>query len=215
MDHFDLVRTAQPEHDWEHFYKLKQGNIYVECGAFWGRYALIASPKIGPSGKAILIEASPDNAATIAKVIKEYKLTNATLIEEAVSDHQHQTSFIVEGNPSGNRIDEGGIEFDGSQRKMVSKAKNYKSVVLMADSLDNMLAGIDHVDLLAADIENNEPAMLRGCTRLFKERRIKNVAIAIYHSKQEEIECIEILKKAGFVSIQIDGGILYGRLPTQ
>ena len=62
----DMVLSGGPEHDWERYYKLKPGNVFVEVGPFVGRYAMIGSRK-GCSW-VILIEPSPltINSGTIS-----------------------------------------------------------------------------------------------------------------------------------------------------
>jgi hypothetical protein len=53
-----IFASCSPEHQWEGKYRLREGDVFVEAGAFWGRYGLIAS-KGWRKGEGHLDRASP------------------------------------------------------------------------------------------------------------------------------------------------------------
>ncbi len=71
---YDVRNFSLPEHNWEKHYHLKEGDIYVEVGAFWGRYGLRAINS--KCSKVILIEPSPENITTIKNLLNIIELKN-------------------------------------------------------------------------------------------------------------------------------------------
>ena len=140
-----LVDSGTPEHNWEGHYILKEGDVFVEAGAFWGRYGKIASRRVGSSGRVILIEASPENQRTIEDLIKRDNMTNVTLVKAAVWSSKGYSKFITYGNPAGHRLASEG------------DAQNFSSNISQVEmvTLDELLPGlgVDILDLLACDIE--------------------------------------------------------------
>lgn len=212
--HLSLVDTGTPEHNFEAHYILKPGDIYVEAGAFWGRYGRIASKKVKTGGIVVLIEASPENYRTIEALIKRDGLDNVTLVKKAVWSSRGRGQFVTYGNPSGHRL---AIESDRT---------NYPSSIVECeyDTLDNILLDqlhLIHVDLLACDVEGAEVEMVKGARELLNLGAIRNVALAAYHSHLPEEsldaptpgakEIMEILKIKGFKGLVYENGLVYGR----
>lgn len=204
INHLDLVDTGTPEHNWEGHYLLKPGNTYVEAGAFWGRYGRIASSKVGPTGRVILIEASPENYRTLEALIKRDGLDNVTVVKKAVWGSRGSGQFVTYGNPSGHRL---AIESDRA---------NYQSNIVDCeyDTLDNILAGlgIQHVSLLACDVEGAEVEMVKGADTYLTYGRIHNVALAAYHTQGNPEGIMESLKSKGFKGLKYEEGIVYGHV---
>jgi FkbM family methyltransferase len=193
-----------PEHQWEGKYRLREGDVYVEAGAFWGRYGLIASRRVGEKGKVILIEPHPFNISMIKNVIQKYNLSNVTLIEAAVWSSNGIMDFCVKGNPA------------GAKKAVDSDAKD-TIIKVQAYTLDDILTklSIQYVDLLAADVEGAEVEMVRGAEKYLTEHRIKNLAIAAYHKPEFPGEIMKILKTKGYKDIVYNenkphyGGVVY------
>jgi len=201
-----LFVSDPPEHQWEGKYRLKEGDVFVEAGAFWGRYGLIASKRVGPTGKVILIEPYPENVQMIKNVIKWYNLTNVIIVEAAVWNEDKILDFYILGNPAGGNVTKYRID----KPKGIIKVQVYK--------LDTILTNlkIEYVDLLAADVENAEIQLVQGAEKYFTEHRIKNVAIAAYHVKGNSEFIINFLKSKGYKNLEYYhslphyGGVVYG-----
>lgn len=200
--HIELVDTGTPEHNWEGHYLLKEGNVFVEAGAFWGRYGRIASRKVGPNGRVILIEASPENQRTIEALIRRDGLGNVTLVKGAVWSSKGRSSFVTYGNPAGHRL---GVEADST---------NFPSNVIEVDlvTLDDLLPslGVSEVTLLSCDVEGAEIEMVKGAEKLLSTGKIKNVALAAYHAPGNSESIMEILWAKGFKALRYEEGIVYG-----
>jgi len=206
-----LFHTGCPEHQFEGKYRLQPGDTFVEAGAFWGRYGLIASKRVGPEGKVVLIEGNPQNTDVIEGVIKHYSLSNVTLVKGIVWSRDEYTKMCVWGNPA------------GSRRAFDSDLVNYPDSIVdvRAYTLDALLPelGVQNVDLLACDVEGAEVEMVLGADRYLGEGRIRNVALAAYHQAGFPEQIMDFLRKRGFVDLFYSndlpqfGTVVYGRRP--
>ena len=196
----ETVRSAGPEHEWERYYKLKPGDVFVEAGAFWGRYGIIASLK--GCSKIILIEASPANIATIENVVAVDGLKNVILVKKAITSEKKKVGFVTWGNPAGNRLSHGPDDFPGD------------TVEVEGDTLDNILTdlGVDCVDLLASDCEGAEIDLVKGAEKYLKEARIRHVAIGTYHAQGNHEAVASMLGERGFKGLKYEDGVTYGHL---
>ncbi|MCK4266566.1 MAG: class I SAM-dependent methyltransferase, partial [Thermoplasmata archaeon] len=205
----ELIESGPVQHNWEKHYSLKEGDIFVEAGAFWGRYVWKASKKVG-TGRVIAIEPSPYNIR-ILKILKEVeRLDNVTIVEKAIWSEPGKEQFFVQENPASHQLKRLPLVKTG---EMPSEEAEY--VEVDADTIENILndLGLPHVDLLGADIEGAGLAMLKGCGK-FLDGRIRNIAVAVYHMHKPKIdEFMSILKDKGYKASREDEGIVYARKP--
>lgn len=201
----EMVLADKIEHDWEKYYKLKPGNVFVEIGAFWGRYGLVAQKLVGKNGKVILIEASPVNVTTLKDLVNNRLLDkeNVIIVPRAIGDKKELVKFYNRGNPASHGLmpsEKRGLDIGGD--------------LIEIDTLDNVLdsLGIEDVDLLGCDCEDCEIKMLLGAGKRLSSGRMKNVAIATYHSEGNHEKASEILKRHGFKDIILDDTITYGHI---
>jgi len=207
-----LFASAPPEHQWEGKYRLKQGDVFVEAGAFWGKYGLIASKRVGSKGRVILIEGNPYNLKMLQHVVQSYNLSNVEIVEGIVWSEDGTKKFYIAGNPVASKV------------ANKDDLTNFPGEIIdvKAYSLDSLLRQlqVDHVDLLAADVEGAEVEMVKGADRYFTEKRIRHVAIAAYHNQDMFPEIIiRILKSKGYKDLDYRdmymphyGGIVYGHV---
>lgn len=204
----EVVKSGAPEHKWDKYYRLKSGDIFVEAGAHFGRFGMIAS-MVGC--KVILIEPSPINILTMENLISKEKLENIILVKKAVSKSKSIQDFIVyHNNPEANEL-----ASSQTSNQYSGKFPNNYSIKVETDTIDNILTelNIDNVDLLSADIEGAEVDMVKGMNVYLSEKRIKNVAIATYHGEQNPIEVSAMLREHGYKNIRTDEGVTYARVP--
>jgi len=203
-----LFSTGYPEHQFEGRYRLKPGDVYVEAGAFWGRYGLVASHRVGPSGRVILIEPNPFNHQMIERMVERYSLPNVTLVKCGVWNIDGTLPFVFHGNPAGGR------------RAIEADKIRYPEDILEVPvrCLDTLLPelGVDLVHLLACDVEGAELELTIGCRRLLDEKKILNTALCAYHALEMPEFVMRELKEHGYEAeyhhnLPHYGGIVYGR----
>lgn len=198
-DFLKYVKVRRPEHNYQKYYSLKEGDTYVEAGAFWGTNGIKASEKVGSTGRVILIEPSPITFTLLKKVVKFYKLYNVSLVEKAVWNKNGLMFFDFESRPTNHCLKEDG------------------GMLVLTDTLDNILIDLDveKVDLFAADVEGAEVGMIEGCKVYLGHEKIRNVAIAAYHNQKNFEAISRFLGWYGFKEITWDfseQGILYSSL---
>ena len=205
-----LIDSGDVQHNWEKHYQLKEGDIFVEGGAFWGRYVRKASKKVGSTGQVIAIEPSPENIRILKVLTEAEALENVTIVEKALWSEPGKEQFFIQENPASHQLKRLPLVKTG---EMPPEEAEYVEVEL--DTIENILLGlgIDHVNLLSADIEGAGLAMLKGCGKYLDEKRIRNFAVAVYHmprAKQEEF--ISILRNKDYEASLEDEGIVYAHL---
>lgn len=195
-----IVKFGSPDHEFEKYYNLKEGDVYLEAGAFYGRQAMIASQK--GCSKIILIEPSPINIATIENLIKLGEIKNVVLVKKAVSNEKKVVRFNVSGPSCGHSL------------QYVDNNPNVVDVNM--DTIDNILTelGIEYVDLFACDVEGAEVDMVIGTDKYFTEKRIRNIALGAYHHPSLHPKILEILENKGYKDLTYDnyGGVIYGHV---
>lgn len=203
-----LIGSGRVQHNWEKHYQLKEGDIFVEGGAFWGRYIRKASKQVGPTGRVITIEPSPENIKILKVLIKAENLENVTLVEKALWSEPGRDLLFTQGNSASHQLK----LLPGAQTgKPLPEDAGYVEVEL--NTIDNILTdlGIKYVDLLSADIEGAELEMLRGCVNYLSEKRIRNIAVAVYHIRVDLQDAfMGFLREKGYKDIsREDEGIVY------
>jgi len=204
----ELFGTGLPEHQFEGKYRLRAGDVYVEAGAFWGRYGLIASRRVGEAGRVILIEGNPYNLEVLGKVVSHYGLTNVQVVPGIVCSSDGVLDFCIEGNPASSR--------KATESDRLNHPRSVISV--QAWTLDRLLENlhVETVDLLACDIEGAEYEMVKGADRYLKEKRIRNLALCVYHAPGMPEKVSTFLRERGYSvfysgSTPQYGGVVYGR----
>ena len=88
---------------------LREGDVFLDVGANIGFYSLVASRRVGPSGKVIAIEADPYNCDRLRKNIDLNAVCNIQVVNAGVTDekqvlrlginprHRGGNSFFREG----------------------------------------------------------------------------------------------------------------------
>lgn len=202
----EALTCGLPEHNYEKYYSLKNGDVFVEGGAFFGRYANIASKKVGVKGKIIAIEPSPLNTPILRG--NTDKLGNVTVIEKALWSSEGLARFWI--NPDSEKV-------RWSAHKLaVLKSHGFgEHVEVKVDTLDNILTSfeIEKVDLLAWDVEGSGMEALKGTKNFLESNKILNLALCFYHrSLYESVEeASKIIEGYGYKILEKEG-IVYATL---
>ena len=166
--------TTREDEIVEHF-RPKEGDIVVDVGAHIGRYTIIASKRVGESGKVIAIEAHPGNFEMLNRNVKLNKLTNVTALNYAVYSKESKLKLYVPGEESG---------FTIYNTITTNRAKpDEKFIEVNANTLDNLLlqqqSGISHADInwIKIDVEGAEFEVLKGATDILSNS--KDIALLI------------------------------------
>jgi FkbM family methyltransferase len=148
---------------------LKPGMTVLDIGAHHGLYTLLASRRVGRTGKVVAFEPSPRERKALRFHLKINSCSNVAVQALALSDENTQaTLHVVESWAAG----------CNSLRPPDVPAQTSPVKVQVA-RLDDWLAkhDISKVDFIKLDVEGAELAVLRGATELL-ERRPRPVILA-------------------------------------
>ena len=157
---------------------LKPGWVVYDLGANAGFYTLIASRRVGESGRVVAFEPAPKNIANLKKHIKINRAKNAAVEAVAVSDTNEEVKFDVYAGGAVGKISVTGIP-------------------VRAVRLDDFIREerLPPPDLMKIDVEGAEAAVLRGAENTLKE--FKPVLFLATHSNSLRKECLEFLAALG------------------
>jgi len=175
-------RMNEWEEKFEHFFKIEQGETAVDVGACYGDTALPMLLKVGVTGKVIAIEPLPINAKFLRLNLQ--KLSNCEIIEKAMWKERGLISFWASPILTGGSIE------GGYRRK--------KEIKVLADTLDNTLAGIE-VDFLKIDVQGSEIQVLEGASETLS--RVPKCIVGTHHwdsPARTYPKVMEVLKKFGY-----------------
>ena len=136
------------------------GSIVLDVGANIGLYTLEAAKAVGPKGRVIAIEASPDHISTIKRSVGLNRFRNVDIISSAVGEVEGVTTLIL---PEGANH---GMFTLGSVTGSVTRRVNVKRI-------DDILKEQEvlSVDFIKMDIEGSELVALKGATETLKRFR--------------------------------------------
>ncbi len=182
---------------------VRPGMTFVDVGANWGYFTLVAAHLAGPSGRVIAVEADPRAACAIRANLVRNRLGTVQVFEVAAADapcEMHVSPYEVHGSASGN--------FGVAQ---VNAHAGAGSLVVRGRPLDEVFdaAHADRIDVLKMDIEGGEAAALRGLRRSFADRRIDRIILELHPDALRGLgssvaAVCEALVSAGFVGWHID-----------
>jgi FkbM family methyltransferase len=164
-----------------------QGNIVFDIGANVGFYTLLASILVGPLGKVFAFEPVPKNLLYLKRHIQLNRLTNVSIIEAAVSDHN---GFA--------RFDEGITRSEG----YISSEGNLFVRTVGLDEL-YLQGKILIPDFMKIDVEGAEMSVLRGAKSILQH--FHPVIFLSTHGEYVHQQCIGFLKSIDYKIKTIDG----------
>lgn len=131
-------------------YRLRPGDIVIDCGAYTGWEALLFSRLVGSAGRVVAIEAHPVSYGCLVEMCRRNHLSNVALVQCAAWDLAgtiqltdtagHQANTIVAGETG---------------------------IAVEARTLDEIVQqlGLKRVDFISMNIEGAEAAAFRGATK--------------------------------------------------
>jgi FkbM family methyltransferase len=139
---------------------LSPGKIFIDVGANYGIYTLVASKLTGDSGRAIAFEPTMLSYSELLKNISLNNFKNVLAFRAAVSE-KAGTGWLYYGtDPVSNSLGrDPRLEGGGEQ--------------VILETLDDVLrkTSIDHVDVIKIDAEGAEELVLRGASNLLASMR--------------------------------------------
>jgi FkbM family methyltransferase len=139
---------------------LSPGKVFIDVGANFGIYTLVASKLVGAAGKVIALEPTAQSFAILRQNIALNHCANVRPFQTALTQTSGKAWLYHGWDPVGNSL--GMDPLCGDEGEEVQ-----------TESLDHLLEenGIAHVDVIKIDVEGAEELVLRGATRTLTTNR--------------------------------------------
>jgi len=175
---------------------------FVDVGANWGYFTLLATSLVGPTGRILSLEPDPRLFSILQENIMRSGLDHVTLLQVAAA-HESGTLPLV------GYIEDGG-NF-GLTRIAVTSDEPARVFQVKSDSLDNILEQqvLLSVDLMKMDIEGAEALAIRGLEKSLANWKIKRLLLELHPIQLAEhgsnVSAItETLQSSGYKAWTID-----------
>jgi FkbM family methyltransferase len=151
---------------------LEPGATFIDVGANWGYFTLIAASAIGPSGRVISLEPDPRLLPILRENLAENGFDNVTALALAAHETDGEAALV------GYREGEGNFGVS----RLAPAASSERSFAVKTRTLDSLLRElrIPNVDLLKMDIEGGEGFALRGLARSLASGVVRRVLVELH-----------------------------------
>jgi len=135
---------------------LPPGKVFVDVGANFGVYTLVASKLVGETGKVLAFEPSAESFAILRQNIELNHLSNVRAFRVALAQTRSQAWLNYGWDPVCNWMSKDRDPLRGNEGEEVQ-----------TDTLDQLLEenGVTRVDAIKIDVEGAEELVLRGAIR--------------------------------------------------
>lgn len=130
---------------------LQPGDTFIDIGANFGYFSLLAAHKVGPDGRVLAVEASPDVLPHLKKNLRPFH--NATVIHTALGREKGTTEFFLTDDFVNSGV---------SASPFLTPARK---ISVAMDTLDSLLANRNMhagVQFIKCDVQGDEMAVLEG-----------------------------------------------------
>ena len=180
---------------------LKEGMTVLDIGAHHGFYTILASRKVGLSGRVIAFEPSPREHKRLLFHLRLNRCKNVKVESLALSGQQGEAAlFVVDGRDTG---------CNSLRPPVVSEPTRMITVKTIA--LDDYLEkeNVDHVDFMKMDIEGAELEVFKQARRLLggRSRPVILCEVDDYRTKPWGYSAqaiIELLERYGYRWLGLD-----------
>lgn len=150
---------------------LSDGDVFVDAGAHEGYFGAIAAKHVGSTGRVIAFEPQSRVRPILEQNIKANRLTNVTVVPVAISDTEGEGILHL-----GMGWNTGGTGFTNISRfRMPTEKVRTRPLAAVLQE-----QGVTDVALIKMDIEGFEYELVLGSPSLFKEQRVKTIAIELH-----------------------------------
>jgi FkbM family methyltransferase len=133
---------------------LSPGKVFIDVGANFGVYTLIASRLVGETGRVFAFEPTAQSFEVLRQNIALNQISNVRAFQLALAEAKGKAWLYYGWDPVGNSL---GMDPLGGD----------KGEEVKIETLDNLLEeySLDRVDAIKIDVEGAEELVLRGATR--------------------------------------------------
>lgn len=189
-----LVKITVPKYGYDYYCRLAdfepgreddilqrfnpvEGQVVIDVGAHIGRYTLLSSKLVGPSGRVIAVEAHPYNFQMLKRNLDLNNMTNVTPFNcAAYSEDGSSLNLFLPGEDHGKTI---------YNTVMGKRATTEKSLSIPALKMDSIVrqAGIEEsqVNWIKIDVEGAEYEVLKGAQNILSKSGNLSLLVEIHN----------------------------------
>lgn len=182
---------------------LRPGQVFVDVGAHWGYFSLLAIHLVGAAGRVVAIEADPRIHATLSRNLALNRRPGLSAHHVAIAAEAGQISLCG--------YDEANENWGLSRITGASGPSARPVFMVPATPLDAFLdaQGVGEVDLVKMDIEGAEGFALRGMTAGLARHRYRRLLLELHPAELRDhgIEpgtVVQQLLDAGYRGLSVD-----------
>lgn len=138
---------------------IAPGMTFVDVGANLGYFSLLAAQMVGETGTVVAIEPGERNCRLLYRSVVRNRLRNVQLHPYAISDRRETLVYLAQGS-------------NGTIAPLDADTGGPAGGRLVpAIPLDDLVAGLDRVDVIKLDVEGAEARVLRGAAATLARHR--------------------------------------------
>lgn len=176
---------------------LRPGDVFIDVGAHYGYYSVLAARIVGTKGIVRSFEAAPDSIAMLEANTE--RLSQVRIKSAAVSDHAGEITFWTYPGPK--------AEWNTTVPAEDRPGREGVPLRVPCITLDEALPELDASSrlIVKVDVEGGEPAVLRGMVNILARYR---VTLAMEYLLAEEPDnphdrAVDQLHRLGYASFAI------------
>ena len=185
---------------------LPPNGNFIDLGANEGYFTVIAAKLVGPNGRVVSIEPQERLLPIIARNLELNGIHGVRMLNVAIADQIGESNLYLAPD-----VNSGSSALNPGFAKYWVPVQAVKTLRLI-DVLNNEVNG--PVDLIKVDIEGFEYEALLGSSDIFKEHRIRALALEL-HPKQmaarnkDATELTSMLSESGYRLSNIGGNTVW------
>jgi FkbM family methyltransferase len=186
-------------------YLLGPGHTFVDVGANWGYFSLVAASFVGSTGRVVAVEPDPRACAALRANIARNGLETVAVVEAAADERDASVSLNTYGDDS-NELSNYGVVMSTQVAPSGMRVFDVRT-----RPLDTVLdeAGVGHVDLLKMDVEGAEGRAIAGLSRRLARGDIERILIELHPAYLQErgesaAQVVAALREYGFHVSRVD-----------
>ena len=151
---------------------LRPGMTVLDIGANIGYYAIMESQWVGPHGKIVAVEPSPNNIKLLQRNVDLNRCKNVQVFQGAISDRCETRDFYMARSSNLNTFHNTGSGVHDLTGDTIS---------VTTHTVETIMHGIGKPDLLRMDVEGHEVEILAGMLPAIEQGRLNPMIIFETH----------------------------------